>query len=259
MSENDDALRAEKERLQAENDTLRAKLQERTEQLRDVSRTALMAYMEATESRKEFEAAAYSDSLTGLESRYGFEQTIVENLKTAPPEPTSNSAYEKRIHANAGTYAIILIDADKFKEINDKFSHSIGDEVLKGIAERLTLHLREQDTLRRGRRDQAVVTEDRRAVRWGGEEFVVALPWTDEKGAEAVAERIRADIEEHVKDPQGESVTVSLGVAIGSVEDVHKLELEAVRTVIHDADRAMYEAKNSGRNRVVLYNQEPDQ
>jgi diguanylate cyclase (GGDEF)-like protein len=125
----------------------------------------------------------------------------------------------------------ILVDIDHFKNVNDRYGHTTGDLVLKVLAQRLLLFMREVDIV----------------GRYGGEEFVILLPETTLETATRVAERLRAEIQQPFNLGDGRSllITVSLGVSTtGS-------GASNLATLIHQADMAMYSAKNAGRNRVV--------
>lgn len=127
--------------------------------------------------------------------------------------------------------AVVMIDADHFKRINDRYGHSVGDEVLIAIAEIARDMLRENDLL----------------ARVGGEEFVLVLPQTDLDRARRVAERLRVALREGLdKDfPDLPPVTISQGVAVMRDGDVSH------EGALHRADQALYEAKRLGRNCVV--------
>lgn len=125
--------------------------------------------------------------------------------------------------------SLILIDIDYFKHVNDTFGHQVGDEVLIQVS----------NLIRRSIRDSDI------AARWGGEELAIYLPRVDKTTAHAVAERIRLCVESETS-PR---VTISSGLAKWSKELDSNLSVEAL---FHQADLALYEAKNSGRNQVVL-------
>src|SRR6056297_333639 len=131
--------------------------------------------------------------------------------------------------------SLILADIDNFKKFNDFYGHQAGDYVLREVAALGSGLLREYDLL----------------ARYGGEEFVVVLPETDQEDAETVAEKLRAAIEQHPFRFQGDDyrVTCSFGLAVydGSTKPIKKTEL------IERADRALYQAKKKGRNRVESY------
>lgn len=128
-----------------------------------------------------------------------------------------------------GYGSLILIDIDYFKTVNDTFGHQVGDEVLIQVSNLIRHSIRDSDI----------------AARWGGEELAVYLPRVDKATAHSVAERIRNCVEQETS-PQ---VTISCGLAKWSKESGADLSVESL---FHQADIALYEAKNSGRNQVVL-------
>ncbi|MCP2243557.1 GGDEF domain-containing protein [Lentzea aerocolonigenes] len=140
------------------------------------------------------------------------------------------------IHARAvrnhSRYSVALCDVDFFKRYNDTQGHQAGDEVLRKVAEAFTTNIRRGDQV----------------YRYGGEEFLVVSPDQDLASAERTAERIRAAVEaQRIPHPGGigSSVTLSVGVAAFEPD-----EPEDVATLLHDADEALYRAKENGRNRV---------
>jgi diguanylate cyclase (GGDEF)-like protein/hemerythrin-like metal-binding protein len=158
------------------------------------------------------EDAAFSDPLTGAWNRRYFGQML-------PAELAKCRRYTLPM-------AIVMMDIDHFKRVNDTFGHRVGDEVLREIAEVMRRQSRVSDVL----------------IRWGGEEFLMLLPATTESGAMELAEKIRKACEQTEIPPVGH-VTLSFGVAeyLG----------EATEAWIKRADDALYEAKAGGRNRVV--------
>lgn len=131
----------------------------------------------------------------------------------------------------AGT-AVIMMDLDHFKTINDQFGHDAGDQVLKTFAELVRANIRAHDL----------------AARMGGEEFCLVLPDSTPRTASSVAERIRSQIEAMtVSTSFGQiQATISAGICIRSSED------ETLQALLNRADEALYEAKASGRNRVAI-------
>ena len=128
--------------------------------------------------------------------------------------------------------SFVMIDIDYFKKINDQYGHLIGDQTLVSLAQLLIAQLRVIDF----------------CCRYGGEEFVLCLPDTPEKGALEVAERIREAVHAMVircKDNTDFSITISLGIATGE-------ENEAVESILKRADQALYHAKSSGRNQSYI-------
>jgi len=126
--------------------------------------------------------------------------------------------------------ALIMLDLDHFKRLNDTYGHSRGDEVLQGVAETIQASLRSTDT----------------AYRFGGEELVVLARETDAMGAFSLADRIRASIEHRFSAPGEVGVTASLGIA--SVP-VHAATPKAL---VETADTALYVSKGNGRNRCTI-------
>jgi len=121
---------------------------------------------------------------------------------------------------------VILFDVDHFKQINDAHGHAIGDQVLVAVARTVQQNLRGIDV----------------AVRWGGEELLVLLPQTDTPGARFVADRTRLAVAANAE-PGVPQVTISAGVTTWQPD-------EAITATVARADERLYEAKNTGRNRV---------
>jgi diguanylate cyclase (GGDEF)-like protein len=164
----------------------------------------------------DLEDLAYRDELTELPNRRGAMRQVDVLLSRA------------RRHGHH--LALLLIDADRFKAVNDVHGHAVGDVVLRELAARLRERVRREDVV----------------GRWGGEEFVVALPETTPDGAAAVAESLRAAIARMpiAADGLELDVTVSIGVAAWTGGELDDL--------VARADRALYEAKAAGRDRVVV-------
>jgi diguanylate cyclase (GGDEF)-like protein len=133
-------------------------------------------------------------------------------------------------------FALLMMDLDKFKQVNDTHGHVVGDEVLQQLGEILHHSVRENDLV----------------FRYGGEEFTVILPAADAKAACVVAERIRAATEAAVFAPGTDlKLTISIGVATCP-------DAPSVHAVVVDADQALYAAKHQGRNQVILSEKEYD-
>jgi len=163
----------------------------------------------------ELEAASRTDALTGLPNR----RHLQEHLAAAA------SAAQRHGHA----VAVLMVDVDHFKSVNDQLGHAGGDHVLRRVALNLATACRAEDV----------------AGRWGGEEFLVVSPVASVDGAAALGERIRSAAEAEVipvEGTDGLTVTVSVGVAVGC---------DDVESIVRDDDAALYEAKARGRNRVV--------
>jgi len=160
---------------------------------------------------------ALIDSLTGLYNRR-YLGTYLKSLM--------DSAVEHR-----KPLALLMLDIDHFKAVNDTHGHIVGDRVLKAVAEALTNSLRSVDMV----------------ARIGGEEFVVVMPDTSEEFAEAVAERLRKRVSNTVVEVEGEPISVKISIGLTMRRD----EDREVEDLISRADKALYGAKTGGRNQVV--------
>jgi diguanylate cyclase (GGDEF)-like protein/PAS domain S-box-containing protein len=159
---------------------------------------------------------ANTDPLTGLLTRRSFTRIGTKLIS--------------RLAEKGQSIALILADIDHFKSFNDRFGHLMGDIVLREVADVLKKGVRQNDVL----------------CRFGGEEMIALLPNATEAVALDVAERLRSNLEEHAFAEIEEKVTASFGVTICNSKDCGSLD-----DLISAADRAMYQAKESGRNRVV--------
>jgi len=158
------------------------------------------------------------DGLSGLPNRSHWESVVASEFQ--------------RCRRIGHPSSVLMIDIDHFKAINDRHGHPVGDEVIRRVAELLRRSLRLHDV----------------PGRYGGEEFGVVLPGTGVEGAEVLAERIRARIESAVLEPRNAvRATLSIGVAAFDTLDAGHMEW------IARADRALYAAKESGRNRTARY------
>lgn len=157
---------------------------------------------------------AVTDELTGIFNR--------NQLNNALDEEISRSLrYQK-------TFGLLILDIDHFKNINDTFGHLEGDNVLRKVAQLLGTLIRSNDTI----------------VRWGGEEFVVVVVEVDEKTLNNICENLLKRIEDNNYHPV-EKVTVSIGATLFKNDDSQDVMLKR-------ADKALYQAKEKGRNRVTL-------
>jgi len=163
------------------------------------------------------EAIAMTDSLTGICNRRRFNDVL------------------KREWASARRYkhplSLVLIDLDRFKEVNDTGGHGAGDTVLQAVANILTRSVREVDVV----------------ARYGGDEFALLLPHTPAIHAVAVVERARATLLRDRAGWAGEAKNISLSAGVASSDDAFL----SVDDAVEGADRALYEAKTLGRDRVV--------
>ncbi len=160
------------------------------------------------------------DALTDIPNRWRFEGMLQQEWVLA--------------NRSGAPLSLLLLDVDHFKQCNDTYGHDVGDAILKQVAQRITQEIRPKDL----------------CARYGGEEFVVILPDTQISDAMKVAERIRRQMEttpmDHQVDKTQSKMTISIGVA-----SLHPTQEQEATQLITLADKALYEAKRSGRNRVV--------
>lgn len=164
---------------------------------------------------KKFEQLATTDKLTGIANRLKFDEFLHYSLDRA-----------KRYKVGL---SIILFDIDNFKNVNDVYGHICGDDVLKAIAKIGQNNVRKSDLI----------------ARWGGEEFMILQPDIPQEVASVLAERIRHAIENYPFEPV-RKVTISLGIT-------HFLETDDANSFLKRVDAALYAAKTSGKNKVVMF------
>ncbi len=169
------------------------------------------------------------DKLTNLKTRVFFEEkskAFLDNTEKIKKDGRREWMGFKDI-------SFLFFDIDHFKNINDTYGHATGDVVLQKVAETLKKDLRVGDIV----------------ARWGGEEFVAILLGANEEQAKKKAEKIRREIEDLVfEEPNGLKITLSIGVA----------EFEEGKTfedMVKHSDEALYKAKETGRNKVVIYSE----
>ncbi len=178
----------------------------------------IIAHRELKSALKQMSEKAVRDELTGLYNRHQFSETLYAQISVA-----------QGIGAPLG---LLMIDVDNFKKVNDTYGHLAGDEILKAFSEIPEKCLRKADFI----------------ARYGGEEFVVLLPNTDHIKLKEVAERIRTYIGALVFD----NIAKDFGVTI-SIGATHYHSYEKAEQMLDRADKALYQAKKSGRN-VLIYN-----
>lgn len=172
------------------------------------------------QQNSELERLSSTDALTGLTNRRRFLESLENELI--------------RIDRYGGSLSLIMFDIDHFKKVNDTWGHAVGDAVLCEIA---------CDSLRFLRRADI-------AARYGGEEFIILLPETDLPGAALIADRLRQLVADTVIAlDQGPPISVTISIGVASLRPYESGDELLIR-----ADKAMYQAKNSGRNRVELAN-----
>ena len=185
----------------------------------ELERTRLINDLEAVQEELRFQAIR--DALTGLFNRRYMEESLAKEISRAA-----------RMEETVG---LVMFDLDRFKNLNDTYGHAAGDLVLRELGALVTANVRSEDV----------------ACRYGGEEFVVIMPWISQKTAVMRAEELRAKVEQELilkfEGRSLPSITISLGAVVmpgkGTTTD----------RIVGAADKALYQAKEAGRNRVVLY------
>ncbi|TNE74846.1 MAG: sensor domain-containing diguanylate cyclase [Gammaproteobacteria bacterium] len=194
----------------------------------NVEKVCLMVYdvTDIASSKRALERAneqlaklSMTDRLTGLKNRGTW-----ENLVDAEYE-----RYRRYGHATS----LVMFDIDRFKKVNDTYGHLAGDEVIKHTAGMTLNNLRQSDS----------------AGRYGGEEFGIILPETDAEGAKIICERIREGIEQSVVDTTAGPIQYTISMGIAQLTDIPENHMQWMQ----QADEALYAAKKSGRNRVMVF------
>ena len=177
----------------------------------------IVLFVRSHQFAKRMKLLATTDELTGLSNRRAIMSEGEEEME--------------RARRFSRPFCCMMFDIDHFKSINDTYGHDVGDVVLKKVSGVVNDSLRQSDSL----------------GRIGGEEFLLIAPETDEDEAARLAERVRSNVEAiDFDEMRDRKVTVSIGIS--------KLEGdEELSEVIHQADEALYESKNTGRNRVSVF------
>lgn len=180
--------------------------------------------LESALTQERLKRAGLTDSLTGVENRRYFEHRCLVEIG--------------QVRRHRQPLACMFLDIDKFKRINDTHGHQSGDEVLRGVAGVIQSQLRAGDTI----------------ARYGGEEFIVLLPQTNTMHALEIAERIRTAVAAKPFQSQSATevpVTISIGIAMLPPDTATDAIPAQAEMLVAAADRALYQAKHGGRNRVV--------
>ena len=178
---------------------------------------AILLYSREKSRRKQFAAEkllefmSITDRLTGIYNRGRFEYILGSWIKNMRHNP----------------FCLLLFDIDNFKKVNDRFGHTVGDEVLIGTAAVVSAHIRDDEIF----------------ARWGGEEFVILFGTTGIERATELAERLRKAVEDNPCSEVGH-ITISIGAA-------EYRQGETITEFVNRADEKMYEAKKAGKNRVM--------
>ncbi len=192
-------------------------LQKLMESLREANAQKTALLLQVQEQAKVLERQAREDGLTRLLNRRYLDIELSQELERA-------RRYER-------TLSVAMLDIDFFKQVNDRFSHQVGDEVLRELAKIFRSESRSNDII----------------ARYGGEEFVIVMPETPLSKAVAACEKIRLSVQNH--DWQKMHPDLAITISIGVVEAKGYHDLDAV---LHAADEKLYEAKRTGRNKVCF-------
>jgi len=209
-------MRDHNENLEKLIQTRTSELESLNAQLIEADRLKDLVIKELNEVKEKLLITSNSDPLTGLYNRRFMMARITDEMN--------------RFKRNKTPFCVILSDIDLFKDINDRFGHDGGDEVLLTISKILTDEIRNIDTL----------------SRWGGEEFLILLPESQLQPASQVAERIRKHISEQSFSYEGTPFRLTMTFGVAMYED-HL----SIKELIKKADEALYQGKLSGRNCVV--------
>lgn len=219
MSERLQRILGERERnleqLRQARDRLEIAMKERTKELSDLNDLLRQEHEQRAQLEASLAEAAATDAQTKLLNRRSMLALFQQ--------------VQQSMRKSGKTCCIALLDIDHFKQVNDRFGHDVGDDVLVGLSEIIRRHMR----------------ADEAAARWGGEEFILAWPDQPLVVAQQRADRLRELIHEQSYASGKLRVTASLGVALWIAE-------EPLETALKRADCALYRAKSEGRNRVVL-------
>lgn len=171
------------------------------------------------ESDAMMRAMATTDSLSGLSNRQNFLNEASKNIN--------------RLKREKESFTLLFIDIDHFKKVNDTFGHGFGDKVIQSVAKSMRNSVRPYDLV----------------ARFGGEEFVIMLMSADREAGKIIAERLRGEIADvRFEDNPGFTFTVSIGMTV-----VLPGESEDIMDFVDQADQALYQAKQTGRNKTVIY------
>jgi len=193
---------------------LEVKVEERTRELNQALNEVGDLAVQLSTALSQVEKLAVTDSLTETFNRRKFDEAVLQE--------------HRLVQGGQRPFSVIMFDVDFFKQVNDNFSHSVGDRVLQHLCRVVRGLVRHADLL----------------IRWGGEEFLILLPATFLNEAALLAERIRIEVEQEEFVEQIH-ITISLGVAQFHAED-------SIDSLLKRVDAALYQAKQQGRNRVIV-------
>jgi diguanylate cyclase (GGDEF)-like protein len=171
-------------------------------------------------NQQTLETLVFIDPLTGVYNRAFYERQLALEME--------------RAHRTNRKFALLVMDVDDFKHINDRYGHRAGDQVLSGLAQEVRDRMRKIDLL----------------FRYGGEEFVVLLPGAEEEEAKRTAERLRLVVREHAFEAEGAPAPLKVTLSVGGA--VYPDDARTPTGLFRHADAALYAAKEQGKDRVVF-------
>jgi len=166
----------------------------------------------------EIRSEAKTDFLTKIPNRRALEARLKEELN--------------RVRRHGGTFSLVLFDIDHFKQVNDRYGHQAGDKVLQATASIIKEHIRSSDSV----------------YRFGGEEFALVLPETAARAARIVADKVRSALSRVSVRYELAKIQVTISAGVAEVEETS----DSQKSLISKADAALYQAKDEGRNRIVV-------
>ena len=203
------------------NNELEDRVAIRTAELKRINEMLIAEIEERKRMEKQLHHLATTDPLTGVLNRRHF-------FELAKQEFDRSQRYDRKI-------SIILFDVDHFKEINDTYGHIAGDQLLQTIVERFIRNLRQMDIF----------------GRYGGDEFVILLPETNTDQARLAAERLHQIVTSDPVETSRGIIPIQISIGVASLENSDDMENLLIKT-----DQALYKAKETGRNRVVVFDDE---
>lgn len=206
------------ERIEMEK-TLRKEIERSTKELKETNNKLKESLNEIEKLKENFELKSRLDPLTKINNKIHFTQLAVTQLKIA-------QRYNQDV-------SLLFLDLDHFKKINDTYGHMVGDFVLKETVLRIKECIRESDIL----------------ARFGGEEFILLSVCTKENDDYNLAERIRKKISEKPIESKKGKINITISIGLTSTKN----KIYNLKKLIQQADKALYEAKNAGRNNTVIF------
>lgn len=182
---------------------------------------------ELEEETKRLKELAYKDELTELYNRHGFKEESTKFINEVIGYLRNPARRKDFLVRN---FSLVIFDIDNFKKINDTYGHQAGDVILKLVSKIIKERVRDIDMV----------------ARWGGEEIIIGLVGSEEVNAYQIADDIRKKIEEAKVDWNGKTIKFTVSGGVASL-----LGAEDFDTLFHNADEALYEAKQAGKNKIV--------